>query len=118
MGRRLLPAVALLLGACAPRSSSNDPAPAETAGTLQECPPHPLRAEARRSGALRAIVTLRHVDAQQPVLDALAGTTHTLLRRYAVTPLLALRVDEAALCRLLAHPDVQSVSRDAADPPG
>lgn len=116
MGRRLLPAAVLLLGACAPASSSNDPAPAARA--MSGCPPHPLRAEARRSGALRVIVTLRDTAAQQRVLDALAGTGHTLLRRYAVTPALALRVDEPALCRLLALPDVVRVSADRADPPG
>lgn len=115
MGRRLLPAAVLLLGACAPASSSNDPAPAARA--MSGCPPHPLRAEARR-GALRVIVTLRDTAAQQRVLDALAGTGHTLLRRYAVTPALALRVDEPALCRLLALPDVVRVSADRADPPG
>ena len=101
-----------------PHPSSNDPAPAETASAPPDCPPHPLRAEARRTGALRVIVTLRDTAAQQRVLDALAGTRHDVLRRYAVTPALALRVGEPALCRLLSHPDVRRVSRDTPDPPG
>lgn len=135
--QRLLLCGGLLLGACAQQSVSNDASPAGAAVVTGNCAAHPLRAEARRTGALRVLVRLRvelrpegeltaaemaaqraRLQAvQQRVLDRLAGTAHTVLRRYTLLPMLALRVDEAALCRLLGMAEVEGVSADTADPP-
>jgi hypothetical protein len=120
--------------------SSCTPQPEQSlrAGEPDEaCPESPLRLALRQSDErrLRVLVSLtgdippagetedaerrRAIAAlQERLVTGLQGTDSRVLRRYDNLPQLALRVDEAGLCRLLVSPLVRSVEIDRATPPG
>jgi hypothetical protein len=113
----LLLAIALTCFAygCTPRTLGVD---------LVACSAHPIYDELlANDGTLRVIVTLSGepadgvADLQDRLLGELEGTDVEVVRRYESFPILALRVSEAAFCRLVASPLVETIEVDEADPP-
>jgi hypothetical protein len=103
-----------------------------------DCPEEPLRDAIREQGRLPVIVTLeleavpeagltepeaaarrrRIAELREALIAELERFDVEVLRTYERFPLLALEVDEAALCHLLVSPMVRSVDLARADPPG
>ena len=83
----------------------------------EAAPDHPLLETARDEGTVPVIVQLESLEAQQPVIDLLAGTGSRVTTRYERLPLLAAVVDEDGLRKLLDSPLVLSVEENTRDAP-
>ena len=89
------------------------------------CLHHPLFQELMTTDGdvLQVIITLTGEPAddvarlQDRLLNELEGTEHQVVRRYDNFPILTLQVGEAALCRLVASPLVETIKVDEDVPP-
>lgn len=104
---------------------SSDPADRSGGG---DCAESPLLDEVQRDGEIRVIVSVAtepgrstdpdHVaELEEQLLAELEPTSYEVVRRMSGIPILALRVHEAALCRLLESEFVEGVRKDVAVPP-
>lgn len=103
---------------------------ARTAGAQAAIPPtiDELAAKAARQGPLRVIVELKLdapgqptreaiAQAQDQVLQELAGTDHRVLRRFTTIPFMGIEMSAAALRRLDGSAHVASVREDRLNAP-